>query len=115
MAGDPAEVYVVVTEPFAIGAPGTKVILSTGEWAACGECMANLEAGEYDSILDRWFGRVGSSVGVPKEVVRPHTLALWQRAWNNRTSTRQATYADRLKMIAELDKFRRETPDRKLP
>jgi hypothetical protein len=117
MAGNPAEIYMVVTKPFALGtdAPGTPVIVSTGEWAACGDCLQDLERERFAAIFARWYTRVGIRIGAPVTTLRRATITVWRRAWEQRTATRPATYEDRLTMIANLDKFRRDTPDRNLP
>lgn len=121
MVGNPESVSVVVSAPVLM--PDQKV-MTTGEWATCGDCLTDLNAGAFDAMFKRWMANAGGAA-VTAATLRGETVVvaewhnaldqLWRGAWAKRTGIRTATTEDRLEMVEELERFRQTHPDRILP
>lgn len=121
MAGNPDPAYVVVSKPFLI--PDQQV-MTTGEWATCADCLADLDADRFESMFQRWMANAGGAA-VAAAILRGQTVVvaewhnaldqLWRKSWQTRTDVRPASTGDRLEMVSELEKFRRTHPERILP
>jgi len=121
MAGNPDPAYVVVSTPVLM--PDQQV-MTTGEWATCGDCLGDLNAGNFDSIFKRWMTNAGGAAvsaailgGQTVVVANWHNALdrLWRGSWEKRTEVRTATTGDRLEMVSEIEKFRQTHPERILP
>lgn len=119
MTPNPEPVHVVVSKPVRMAD-----VITTGEWATCGDCMTDLSRQEYALIFQRWMKHAGSAavahalVSGQTVVIadwRAHLISLWSEAWRHRTSVREATLGDRMEMVSELEKFRQTHPGRILP
>lgn len=119
MVGNPKQVFVVTTKVMLI-----EDILSTGEWSACGQCLWDLEHDDYGAVFDRWIIESGYKIleTVPEKqrdtmkfYLRKNIYLIWDIAWGKRISVAEATTNDKLDMVKNLEKFRRDTPDRLIP
>lgn len=119
MAPDPEGIRVVVSKPVLIGDA-----LTTGEWATCADCFVDLMAGAFGDMFQRWMTHAGNAA-VASALLAGQTVVigtwrasltdLWRQSWNQRTAVREATEADRLEMVSELERFRQTHPERILP